>query len=228
MHALYRPIEAAYRDIECAVLPEQIVSHYRVRERRAIWQTGRTSHSWHGERRDQVGGVACCLHTCRFILRCGGRTAGCLAADCGAVWWSHIGLSGCVRIEQHTGRGRGVVGNDGVVDQVDTHGILQRDSASGPAGDVIRNDVVGDIDLIPRIRIVWTACHLGAIDILQPQAAALTAFGGIANDQVAINRDAGANAVGKLRRAILVDRSVLAESTVRSDALDDDATAVGW
>src|SRR4029077_15559396 len=79
----------------------------------------------------------------------------------------------------------------------------------------------------PASRSVGVALHVGSVDVLQPEAAAAATFSSVALDQVGVDREAGADAVGKLRRTIQVDCGVLAKSTIRTYALRDKPTAVG-
>ena len=81
---------------------------------------------------------------------------------------------------------------------------------------------------MPLGRVGGAALHIGPVDQLQPEPAALAAFCGIAHQQVAVDHQARASAIGQLRSAIHVDQGVLAERAVRRYAHGHDAAAIGW
>ena len=107
------------------------------------------------------------------------------------------------RREEHSGRGGGVVGNHRVVDQIGRKRVKERDAASVPARHVVGDDVVGYANRIPRSQqlegrlrrvsgdtrpprsvenagAVGEVQHIGSIDVLQSEAAAAAAVGGVA------------------------------------------------
>src|ERR1700730_2216644 len=131
-------------------MPEQIVLEQRVGEPSTVRLAWRAGYSRRGQRGDQVRGV---LH--RYKSRGYWEREKHMA--CGAVgnknriasWWRSIGIGSFERVEKHACRSRGVVGHYGVVDEADLQSILQRDSASIPTRNVIRDDVVLDSNTIP-------------------------------------------------------------------------------
>ncbi len=227
LQALDTLVESSHRDMERAVLPEDVVGHDRAGDRRAVRHAVRAASIRTHERRIQVRRVRRHLKPCRLVGRRRDRLAGGFRAIRGAVRWADVGHGCRIGVEQHTGRGCRIVRDDRVVDEAHVHGILQRHAATRPASHVVADDVVDHRHVVPVARVGWAALYVRAVDVLQPQPAALAAFGGVAHQQVAVDHQARPNAIGQLRRAVNINQRVLAEGTVRRHALGDDATAVG-
>src|SRR5262249_20657647 len=71
-----------------------------------------------------------------------------------------------------------------------------------------------------------------AVDVLQPDAAAAAALGGVAHDQVGVDHQAWADAVAEAGHAVRVGRGAAAFGSGRQDAVrrrahDQDSAAVG-
>src|SRR5882762_7314243 len=126
-----------------------------------------------------------------------------------------VGGGGSDRVEQYSRRSGDIVGNHRVVDEAHSQSILERDSATIPAGHVVRDDVVGDRYGVPVARISGIEGNLGAVYALEPNAAAAAALGGVAHDQVRIDHQAGPGAVRQLRRTIHVGYRSLANRSIR-------------
>lgn len=80
-----------------------------------------------------------------------------------------------------------MVGNHRIIGKVNLQSILERDTASSPASDVIHENVVGHGDVVPGRRVVGEKLHFSPIDGLQPEAATTAALGGVALEQVGVN-----------------------------------------
>ena len=137
-------------------------------------------------------------------------------------------------VEQYA-RGSGtIVRHHRVIDEVDLHRIVERDSSSIPTRDVIRENVVGDLISYHARRSARVALHVRSVDVLQLETAAAAFLGGVALEQVGVDHEAGTAAIAKPWRAISVVRGAAfgrdaadIEEAVRALAFDDQPAAIG-
>jgi len=130
-------------------------------------------------------------------------------------------LGGAPRVLKSTpDEAGGVVGHDRVVDEVHCQRVLEGNSSAVPAGNVVGDDIVGDVDRIPGRRVsrrastgigpgkglitVVKEAYLPAVDVLEAYSAAAATFRSVAHDQVGVDHKAGAGSVTQTRRAIHV------------------------
>src|SRR5581483_5651935 len=94
---------------------------------------------------------------------------------------------GGVRSRRHyrSHRRRAVVVDHSVVDDPAVDRVLQRNPRASKAGNIVGNDVVGNVDLEPRLVLR----HVLAIDALQPEPAAMTGGRLVPLNQVGIHGD---------------------------------------
>ena len=220
-------VQAAHRDVERPVLPEQIIGHNRIGEARALERRNRAIHpgSLHA---DQVLSVKSDFQPGWQRYRRRRRLASCLSADCRAVWWTDVSQRGQVGVEEHSRRRCRIVVHHCVVDEVDAQRILHRNTSATPTCHVVDDDVIGDVHVIPGRRVGWAATYVAAVHQLQAQTAAFAAFGHIALEQVRVDGEIGPDSVSQRRRAIGVNQRVLAEVPVLRNTLSDKPAAVGW
>ena len=113
---------------------------------------------------------------------------------------------GAHRRQHHPGRAGGVVGRHGVVDDGGFQGVGQRDAAAGPGRHVVVDHVVGDRHREPFGRCRRVCCDVRTVDLLQPDAAALPAFGEVAANHVGVDgQAAGAQRQGPGHRRLAAD-----------------------
>ncbi len=103
---------------------------------------------------------------------------------------------------------------------------MERDAATGPAGNVIGDDVVVHVHLIPKRRCAGIALNVGSVDVLQPDTAATAAFGGVAHNHVAADYGVGTDSVRDLGRTFDVIRFAATSYPIRPQTHDHEATAV--
>src|ERR1700674_3318110 len=107
------------------------------------------------------------LQPCRLEVRVSDWVAAPYPRDRLAARWGDIAIRGSQRVEQYACRSGRIVGNHRVVSKVDLHRILDRDPPSGPAGNVIHDDVVGDGDSEPVRGSAGVVEHVVSVDVLQ-------------------------------------------------------------
>src|ERR1700719_4093579 len=147
--------EGAHTDVEIPVLPEYIVIQNWDRILPAISSSPMALGT--GDRRREIR-----LQN-RAVLdahQSGGLRSRGRAAVCRAGGTLRAGEGSPKSVEEHSRRGGGIVGNNCIVDDVHREPVEQRDSGSIPAGDVVGDDVVGDLYRVPICRSIREGDHL--------------------------------------------------------------------
>ena len=129
-------------------------------------------------------------------------------------------------VEEHTRSGRGVVGDNRVVDDLWNQSIFKRDTAAVPSRDVVDDDVIRHQRRVPLRRRRQEVGEFRSVDTLQPQSTAAAGFCRIALDQVGVDDQVRSNTIAQSGRAIRVRRQSANRIGVGC-SLDDDAAAIG-
>src|SRR5690606_55196 len=87
-------------------------------------------------------------------------------------------------VDQRTDGGCAVVVGEGVAQDPDPGGVLERDAAAGGAAHVVHDDVVEHVDLVPTVQPLRLPGHILTVHEGQTNAAAVAGSGHIALDEV--------------------------------------------
>ena len=233
-------------DTEGAVLPEHVVRHRRLGQPAAVGidqeypprvTEARRAHHEPRQRLDQVRRVGHRHQTRRLrtVRRVGDQAQRVLRVQWvrrrGAARRRRRGIDRAQCLEQHArGRGR-VVGRHRIVDERHLQRVLHRHATAVPSRHVVGDDVVGDGHAIPLRVEQWERTHLGAVQLLQAQAAATAALGAVTHDEVRVDHKALADTVTDPWRAIDVDNGAALQAVGQNAIVvgtgDGQAAAVG-